>query len=48
MWHINKWNRLFKWDENGKGKEYCDKKLIFKGEYANGIRNEKGEEYWNK
>ena len=33
-------------DINGKGKEYKDSKLIFKGEYKNGKRNGKGKEYY--
>jgi len=27
---------------SGKGKEYCNRKLIFEGEYINGKRNGKG------
>ena len=30
---------------NGKGKEYYNGKIIFKGEYLNGKRNRKGKEY---
>ena len=31
-------------EKNGKGKEYHDGKLIFKGKYLNGERNRKGKE----
>ena len=33
---------------NGKGKEYCEGKLLFEGEYLNGKRNGKGKEYYYK
>ena len=37
---------LFEGRLNGKGKEYYyDGKLIFEGEYLNGLRNGKGKEY---
>ena len=31
--------------KNGKGKEYCNDKLMFEGEYLNGKRSGKGKEY---
>ena len=30
---------------NGKGKEFLDTKLLFEGEYFNGVKNGKGKEY---
>ena len=42
--------RYIKYEEKGKGKEYCVKydKLLYEGEYLNGERNGKGKEYdWN-
>ena len=41
------WRRIFKWKKEWKRKEYYDCKLVFDGEYKNGIKNGKAKEFFN-